>query len=299
MGASARTRLWSIILIYIVAAVIVHVGASVQLGETDGNEWDHLIFTQQWPQSYCSLLSSRQKNVDMGPTAKKPYRRCKVPEQVRTWTVHGIWPTLGNTKHYPECCNSTYKFNCNEVQPIMGQLDMFWPNLNAREKHCEFWKHEWEAHGTCALNFPPLRGEYKYFHRGLLLNQQYNLGTLLRAHDIVPSDSRTYKVSDVRNAIFRGLKVNPDMQCINAGRSTQYLVQVQICLNKSFAVTHCPHRGQNGTMDRSRRPCDSPELMQLKSNHSDSSTAARRMERCVDSKKVLYPPIENNSYLGV
>ena len=41
-----------------------------------------------------------------------------------------------------------------------------WTNVHANTKRFGFWKHEWEKHGTCAVDNPQLDTELKYFRKG-------------------------------------------------------------------------------------------------------------------------------------
>ncbi len=48
----------------------------------------------------------------------------------------------------------------------MGQLEAHWTNVHKNAEEFDFWRHEWEKHGTCAMNNYKLDTELKYFQMG-------------------------------------------------------------------------------------------------------------------------------------
>ena len=36
-----------------------------------------------------------------------------------------------------------------------------WTNVHANTPEDGFWRHEWEKHGTCAMQLPPMDSELK------------------------------------------------------------------------------------------------------------------------------------------
>ena len=38
-------------------------------------------------------------------------------------------------------------------------MQAHWTNIHANSPEDGFWRHEWEKHGTCAIQLPPMDGE--------------------------------------------------------------------------------------------------------------------------------------------
>lgn len=137
------------------------------------DEWDHIIFTQQWPESscehvnvcmnlwysiefkqlcvsFCKFESSNDSSLLMAGSTltcllvhmfvindnlkhlklalefiiihcylthfqATGQHDCEIPSETTTWTVHGLWPTLGNSKG-PNFCNDSWKFDPSEIE---------------------------------------------------------------------------------------------------------------------------------------------------------------------------------------
>jgi ribonuclease I len=78
------------------------------------------------------------------------------------WTIHGLWPHYSQTE-YPTYCNNV-DFDINKLEPIIDDLNTYW--YSGKEKNEDFWKHEWEKHGSCM--FTPMN-ELTYFKTTLSL----------------------------------------------------------------------------------------------------------------------------------
>ena len=233
-------------------ALLLMTSASSRVIEKDhrSNEydWDHLIFTQQWPQSTCELEYATKRHT------------CKVPRTVKSWTVHGIWPTLGITEG-PQNCNASWGFDPLKIESILSELKVHWPNLYTDTEFTSFWDHEWITHGTCAASLDSLRGELNYFQAGLLLNKKYKLLEVLSKHDILPSYSRAYGIEEVLGALHEEFGHTVCLDCFEINDIEQLLYQVYICLDKNLSMINCPV---------CKRYCD-------------------------DGKNLVYHPIENYS----
>ena len=75
----------------------------------------------------------------------------KCPGQSR-WSIHGFWPQY-NKHSYPQWCDKNrYKqFNTSIIEPIRSILNDDWGVCQSWKgtSDVDFWKHEWEKHGTC------------------------------------------------------------------------------------------------------------------------------------------------------
>ena len=52
------------------------------------------------------------------------------------------------------------------MEPIKPKLDVQWTDVRLNGPRDDFWKHEWEKHGTCAIQLESLSTELKYFSKG-------------------------------------------------------------------------------------------------------------------------------------
>ena len=83
----------------------------------------------------------------------------------KNWTVHGIWPTKPGKKG-PFDCDHSKPYNHGLIEPILPNLRLHWTNVRANTDEDNFWKHEWNKHGTCAMVLEPMDNELKYFSKG-------------------------------------------------------------------------------------------------------------------------------------
>ena len=79
-----------------------------------------------------------------------------------TFSIHGLWPQNSKTDYSAYC--KKVDFSIEVLEPIIDELKNYW--YSKQEKNEEFWKHEYQKHGSCM--FTPLT-ELQYFSRVLLL----------------------------------------------------------------------------------------------------------------------------------
>ncbi|XP_073989102.1 ribonuclease Oy-like isoform X1 [Rhodnius prolixus] len=190
------------------------------------NEFDVLIFTQNWPVSVCLSWEAKQKT-----------NTCSPGVNISSWTIHGIWPTKLGTLG-PFFCNTSRPFDPDAIYGIQDRLEKQWSLIEKHKKHNMFWRHEWEKHGTCAAQLPQLSTEFTYFLQGLNWNSEYNVTTMLQESDIVPG--KTYNISTIWSAVKKSIGKNPHLACFNDPVSkSSYLLEVRICFNKSLELVDC------------------------------------------------------------
>lgn len=155
----------------------------------------------------------------------------------KNWTVHGLWPS----KEYvqgPSYCNHSAHFDPKAINPIVKDLQLHWTNIRANTKVDNFWKHEWEKHGTCAMQLPALNSELKYFQAGLYLNINFPISQYLHEAKIDPGSN--YFTRDIFHAIKRKTGKNPEIGCqMVQGIIKPVLSQISICLNKNLQLMDC------------------------------------------------------------
>uniref|UniRef100_H2Z178 Uncharacterized protein n=1 Tax=Ciona savignyi TaxID=51511 RepID=H2Z178_CIOSA len=199
----------------------------IAVWQHQNNDWDFIVYTQQWPQASC---------VDINATH---HEKCFLPSNVKTWTIHGIWPSREQNKG-PFYCNDSWPFRESAIMDLEPQLVNRWPNLIDGEGKTSFWKHEWVKHGTCAAILPALDSEHNYFAKGLELNKRFDYMRILADKNITPSKDAQYKISDIRDAIEGFTNSYTIIQCLmSKDKSVQAIVQVEVCLNKDFTTRDC------------------------------------------------------------
>ena len=167
------------------------------------------------------------------------------------WNLHGLWPdkiTATACVNQDTCTSEQYSpssFSSN----TRALLDSGWVGLyNSIDT---FRSHEWTKHGTCWNGSPLARGngnQENFFLTTLTLHQKYNIYKGLAQAGIKPSDSTTYSLSSVVNALKSvlssgsgGSYVTEDMiqvQCQSSGGKS-LLTQVYLCLDQSYRPMNC------------------------------------------------------------
>ncbi|XP_073985532.1 ribonuclease Oy-like isoform X2 [Rhodnius prolixus] len=200
----------------------------VILKKHKNNEWDVLIFTQSWPPTDC--LSWKQKST------KHKCRNLRDTGDER-WTVHGIWPSKWGT-HGPAFCNSSDQFNINPLNDLMASMNRQWPPIEKSGSGIQFWRHEWEKHGTCAEQLPELGSEHKYFKQGLDWNTMYNLEQWLSSGGITAG--KDYELTEIWEAVTHTTGVDPHIFCFKDHKKNKnYLQEIRLCFNKKLSLIDC------------------------------------------------------------
>jgi len=76
--------------------------------------FDYFVLSLQWPESTAIRYSDDHKIV--------------IHKNVTTWSVHGLWPSYISGSG-PFNCNTSWPFNMEVIDPILGDLLKYWPNL--------------------------------------------------------------------------------------------------------------------------------------------------------------------------
>jgi len=197
-----------------------------EIEKNHSHKFDFLLFAQVWPISGCIEWEERKKD-----------NTCSLPNR-KQWTVHGIWPTKNFTIG-PLYCNRSVHFDFDTLSPILDDLKLHWTNVRANTKLDNFWQHEWEKHGTCAMQLEVVNNEYKYFNKGLELNQEFPISQYLSEANIVPGG--LYHTEEILDAVKKNIKgMNPALECEKVHEFKEpVLTQISICLDKKFQVTGC------------------------------------------------------------
>lgn len=187
----------------------------------DGHEWKKLIMVHHWPATVCMEAAND----------------CHNPPDY--WTIHGLWPDRA------EACNRSWHFNFEEIKGLLPDLKLYWPDVLHSSNSSQFWKHEWDKHGTCAAQLDILNSERKYFGASLDLFKTLDLNSMLRKLGIVPSVNY-YQVADIEDALASVYGVLPKIQCLPSkqqGEAVQTVGQIELCLTKDLHLRNCTEPG--------------------------------------------------------
>ncbi|KAJ8676756.1 hypothetical protein QAD02_012543, partial [Eretmocerus hayati] len=188
-------------------------------------DYDMFIFSQVWPPVSC--YDWKQKS---------PSHKCNMPP-FEEWSIHGLWPTKKHTLG-PFYCNSSLPFNYDALDSLKAQLEVKWIDVHKGSKPHEFWRHEWEKHGTCSVDIENINTEKKYFQKALDLHDKYNLKDVLDKANILVNQK--YKLQDYLDGLQKVLKKTAFVGCIESGKKDETFVsELRICLDKQFELMNC------------------------------------------------------------
>ncbi|XP_067681669.1 ribonuclease Oy-like [Haliotis asinina] len=182
-------------------------------------KWTSFIFAQRWPPSTCHYIRCE---------------RHRIPPQVTSWTVHGLWPDVGNN------CNDSWRFSWDKIKSLEKQLEASWPDLKYNGR--SLWQHEWRRHGTCATTLKATNNEFRYFHKVLRLNRldAFNPQMALEKAGITPSCKKSYPTEDIKHAVQQYFQTNLIMTCTTQRypeTNRTLLMSIYLALSKTFTVT--------------------------------------------------------------
>ncbi|KAH7826587.1 putative Ribonuclease 1 [Monocercomonoides exilis] len=140
-------------------------------------------------------------------------------------TIHGLWPG-NNASSWPECCNNSYPFKPAEISGI-ADLSKNWVSTQGPDN--SFYTHEWEKHGTCAMDL--FHTERDYFSSVVNLNKRLNIAGIFRAAGII-AGNRTYSKNDVKTALRRGLGHDVLLECAKVN-GISMLNAIYTCIDHS------------------------------------------------------------------
>ncbi|PAN14992.1 hypothetical protein PAHAL_2G456700 [Panicum hallii] len=220
-------------------------------------QFDFFYFVQQWPGSFCDT-----------------WRGCCFPDTGKPaadFGIHGLWPNYAQChggdddasffsivgrrgKCWPEYCEREdgNALSPWEIRDLVASLGRNWPTLSCRSGDSfEFWSYEWKKHGTCS-NLRP----HDYFARALALKEAHNLTAILAAAGIVPSDTETYSLSSVSDAIAAATGATANLQCNRDKDGQTQLYQVFQCVDREAKkLIDCPlHMRSRCSGDRVKLP---------------------------------------------
>lgn len=167
----------------------------------------------------------------------------------KTWTLHGLWPDFCNGS-YTQYCDLSRQFdpspspnttnglpNGTVVPPYTGPgvdtfikafgkydllayMNKYWVNQGASNE--AFWAHEFSKHATCYSTFdvPCYGPKYvdhqeviEFYETAIMYYKRNPTYDWLAKHGITPSNSTTYTLSDIQNALTTEYGAVPYIGC--------------------------------------------------------------------------------------
>ncbi|PYH87421.1 hypothetical protein BO71DRAFT_489584 [Aspergillus ellipticus CBS 707.79] len=132
-----------------------------------------------------------------------------------SWTIHGLWPDNCDGSYQEYCDDSREYSNITEILEAQNRTELltymqeYWPDYEGADEDETFWEHEWNKHGTCINTIEPsCYTDYyaqeevgDFFQQVVDLFKDLDSYTALSNAGITPSDSETYKLSDIQDAL--------------------------------------------------------------------------------------------------
>lgn len=197
------------------------------------NHFDLLVFTQHWP--YTTCLDWEEKR----------HGGCKKIDKAN-WTVHGLWPTQLH-KIAPGFCNNSWPFEASNLEPIMSEMETYWPDVELRDQPNSLYEHEWMKHGTCAVagKLPGISTQQDYFTTGCRMAKENPVTAWLKEWEIVPSATSRYTMASVWNAVVSRAGTRPHIDCDKIDGDI-YIKEIKVCYDKSLTRIDCDGIKSNG-----------------------------------------------------
>ncbi|KAI0275044.1 ribonuclease T2 [Gloeopeniophorella convolvens] len=171
-----------------------------------------------------------------------------------SWTIHGLWPDNcdGSFEQY---CDFSRQYDPAPSPPVLpdgtkvpvykgpgvdtfvadfGRLDLldymekYW--VSQGQANNAFWAHEFSKHATCTStfdvacygpNYKKHQDVVNFFDAVVRAFKQFPTYDMLAAAGIVPSNTTTYKLSDIQNALKAQSGGIPYLGCGNNGTVLQ------------------------------------------------------------------------------
>ncbi|KAF0311534.1 Ribonuclease Oy [Amphibalanus amphitrite] len=159
-----------------------------------------------------------------------------MPPAVDGWAVHGLWPDAAAGNPY-NC--SDQPLNATELAPARAALLRLWPEVYADRSARQFWQHEWQKHGTCALAAGDARSQLDYFVRALELGLRYDPGAALRRAGLGPR-RRPHGTARLLAALAALLPRRALVRCERPRGAPQPLLsELRVCVDRRWQPVDC------------------------------------------------------------
>jgi ribonuclease I len=148
----------------------------------------------------------------------------------RRFTIHGLWPDDANGS-YPSFCRGV-PFDVSSLDDLLPRLNAYWPS--DKGSNIDFWKHEYEKHGTCAIDDGVFDDQHAYFVAALDLASRYS--TAFNSTWPTPSNEILYATNALEDALESRWDVSVNVACVG---SKKVLSEVRFCFSKALESMDC------------------------------------------------------------
>ncbi|KAL7307486.1 hypothetical protein TKK_0000665 [Trichogramma kaykai] len=198
-------------------------------------DFDYYVLAQVVPQVQCYKVNNlwKAENSSCSPCASSWARNDL------DWTVHGLWPSNLYSDRFLGNCNRTARFDGEQLDAALrAQLEYHWTDLKRAAYRDDFWRHEWEKHGTCAMRVDALSGMRNYFQRTIELLKRFNVGHHLEKQGVMPGNH--YDFDEFNDAIVKAYGARAKIKCAKSPTTgKQYVNEVHLCMDRSFEMIDC------------------------------------------------------------
>lgn len=168
---------------------------------TTNDSYDYTMLVTEWKPSDCIV------------------RGCKSGYNGNSFNIHGNWPERNDGSWPSYCSNATFSLSSSTENDLLN----YW--ISDSQSNEDFWKHEWEKHGTC---ISPAVTCNEFFLDTVTAFKTVNIQGQLEDAGITPSNSISYDIDDIVDAF----KYDMEITCSEKS-GKKYLYEVVACLDKS------------------------------------------------------------------
>lgn len=184
---------------------------------------NYLILSLQWIPTKCQFIDSKN---------------CK-----DQWGIHGLWPTRSDGSSPMNCPGKVFD-ECLITENLEMDMCKFWPSIGGK-KVSDFWKHEYDKHGICALSIPKLSTQNTYLRETIDLFVHYaTILKLLKFKNLKRINIDEYKTEEVRNLIEGSSGINRTVTFVCKIDSID-ISEIRICLDHQLKIIDCRKDNQN------------------------------------------------------
>ena len=179
------------------------------------NNFDFFVLSLTYPTSYClNHLNCYGEQIN--------YIN-------KDFNIHGLWANNYDGS-YPSFCSSV-PFDNKYIEDNEILFRKYWGTFNNKLEY-DFYKHEWDKHGTCS-NSTNIYDNKSYFSNTLNLMKEYNILECLKRKNIYPSNTKTYTNNEIRNSLYECYPYSFNINC-ETRRKNNYITEIHFYYSKNL-----------------------------------------------------------------
>jgi ribonuclease T2 len=179
------------------------------------NSFDFFVLSITYPTTYC--LNHLDCNGE------------KLNYINKNFNIHGLWANNYDGS-YPSYCSSI-PFDSKYIEENKDTFKKYWGTFNNNLEY-DFYKHEWEKHGTCS-NSSKIYDNESYFSNIITLIKDYDILECLNRKNIYPSNMRTYTNNEIRNSLYECYPYSFNIIC-EKNKNRNYLKEIHFYYSKDL-----------------------------------------------------------------